>query len=334
MSPSADTLHLRQATPADGPAILRAFQRAFAAVDPGHRERRLAEWRWRFVDAPHGAHALIAIDRAGEVHAQYAGLVQRMRVDGRELTASQSIDSFADPGEASSLARSKSFVRVGESYAETFGGAAAGQDAWMWGLPVPAAWRLGRRTLGYELLRSLAWLEAEAIQAAPTHLRVEPLEGFEPAFDRLTAQAQRGRPIAAVRDRAWLEWRFLRHPSQRYELGVVREGSELAGFAAARVGSFDGRPGLLLVDWIAPSERADVHATLWRWLAQCAAQRGAVRVLALVPDTAPEWLAFQEAGFRARPSRYPMVARSYRRDLPLDDLRLGWWFTLADTDLA
>ena len=70
------------------------------------------------------------------------------------------------------------------------------------------------------------------------------------------------------------------------------------------------------------------------WLLERARADGLRRLVALLPDSSPEWLGFQAAGFRVEPSRYTLVARSWRRRLPVDDLRGPLWVTLGDTDLV
>ena len=58
------------------------------------------------------------------------------------------------------------------------------------------------------------------------------------------------------------------------------------------------------------------------------------RAICAFPETAPEWLDNQRAGWHVRPSRFRLVARCYRPDLSVDWLRSQWYWTLADTDLV
>jgi hypothetical protein len=316
--------------PGDEIAILEAYNRAFARIDPEFRPRTVAEWRWAFVLNPSGSRISLAVAPDGRVAAQYAGLGQRVVVDGRRTAFSQSVDSFVDPDFAGGLARATAFVRAGESYAARFG-ASAGPDEIMWGLPVPAAWRIGKEKLGYEVLRTLTFLAAPRERLATTSgLEVREFERIPDDVERLFARIASRRGMIAVRDRAQLEWRYDRHPRARYRIGGVVRAGELVGLAVARPAVLADASGEALAEWLVPDDEPEVASALRGWLAKTEERE----LLAFFADTAPEWLAFQDAGFRVRPSCYVQVARSYVRSITIQDVRRRFWWTLGDTDLV
>ena len=47
-----------------------------------------------------------------------------------------------------------------------------------------------------------------------------------------------------------------------------------------------------------------------------------------------EWTLFQEHGFRAQTSGYPVVSWTCARQFDPDWLRWNWYYTLGDTDLV
>jgi hypothetical protein len=149
-------------------------------------------------------------------------------------------------------------------------------------------------------------------------------------FERLAP----GLGIAALRDQRRLDWRYADHPEQRYAIALARVEGLLAGYAVARSGLFDGREGTLACDWLTDRARPEVALALRAWLVRQARAEGRRRLAALLPDTSPEWLEFQRAGWRVEPTRYTLVARSWRRALRVDDLRASLWVTLGDTDLV
>jgi hypothetical protein len=331
----------------DEHAILAAYNRIFARVDPGFVPRDESAWRWAFVENPSGSRISLAVTADGRVVAQYAGLGQRVLVDGRRTHFSQSVDSFVDPDFASGLARATAFVRAGERYAATFG-APAGPDEVMWGLPVPAAWRIGKEKLGYEVLRTLTFLAAPRERLAGDASTVRELAGVPDDVERLAQRVATRRGMLALRDRAHLAWRYERHPLHRYRFGAVVRGGELVGLAIARAAELADARGEVLADWLVPDDEPDAARALLAWLARgsptapntAGASRAAraasesPELVAFFADTAPEWLAFQRLGFRVRPSRYVQVGRSYVRSLALADVRRRFWWTLGDTDLV
>lgn len=332
---SAPAYEIRAFRPGDEHAILAAFNRIFARVDPGFRPRTLAEWRWLYERNPAGRRVQLAVAADGRVLAQYAGIPQRVLLDGQPTFFSQSVDSMSDP-EFRRLAREPLFVQVGRAFDAAFGGTGAEKDTLMWGLPVPAAFRIGRKALKYELIRQQHKLSAALERVAPpaSALEAEELQAFPEDTDALFARFAGERRGLAVRDRAHLNWRYDDNPYHRYRRAVVRRAGELVGLAVFRRGSFDESEDGLLVDWLAPAGDADVRAALVAWALAAARAEGCARLTTLFPESAPEWLAFQRLGLAVRASRYFLVAWSFSARHDLGWMQRHWYYTLGDTDLA
>lgn len=332
---SAPAYEIRAYRPGDEHAILEAFNRIFARVDPGFRARTLAEWRWLYERNPAGLRVQLAVGADGRVLAQYAGIPQRVLLDGQPTFFSQSVDSMSDP-DFRRLTREPLFVQVGRAFDAAFGGAGPEKDTLMWGLPVPAAFRIGKKALKYELIRQQHKLSAalERVVPPPAALEAEELSAFPDETDALFARLARERRGLAVRDRAHLSWRYDQNPYHRYRWAVVRRAGALAGLAVFRKGSFDGCEDGLLVDWLAPAGDAEVRAALVAWALAAARAEGCARLTALFPESAPEWLAFQRLGLAVRATRYFLVAWSFSRVHDLGWMQQHWYYTLGDTDLA
>ena len=333
---SEPPLVIREYRPGDEHAILETFNRVFAAEDPSFEPRDLTAWRWRFLDNPSGWRMFLALTPDGRVVSQYAGIGQRMRVEGEDARFSQSVDSMSDPAWRRGLARPGLFVATGRPYAQHYGGSAPDKDRVMWGMPVPRAWRIGSRFLGYELVRTLSKLACDPARMQLAHaaeitleeVRRVPPETLE-LFERVAAEHR----AICLRDPEQIAWRFLRHPTHRYRVALAR-GPRLRGLAVYRRGIFDGQPSALVCDWLVPSGDDRAQSALWAWLADRAREDGCDRLVALLPDTSRAWLDFQRAGFRVRPLSYVLAARSYTRSITPDWLRRHWWWTLGDTDLV
>lgn len=330
-------VEIRALRPGDGAAVLEAFNRVFAAVDPGFAPRDRATWDWLYRDAPHGARSMLAVASGGRVLAQYAALCQRVRLADGEVRFSQSIDSLADRERSAGLKAPGVFVRTGWAFAEAYGGASPERDAVMWGLPVRPAWRIGARHLGYELLRPQLALRADPTRvAAGPALEVDEPERIPPAcggelFERFAA----GRGAVGVRDADWLAWRFDRRPDATYARAVVpgAGGAAPRGLAVYRAGRFEGERAGLVAEWLVPPDDDEAAAVLLAWLARRARADG-VELVALFPETSPELAAFQRAGFRVRRTGYLVAARAYTRHPDVEWLREHWHYGLGDTDLA
>lgn len=332
---SVSAYQIRAYQPGDEERILEAFNRIFARVDPGFHPRTLAEWRWLYEQNPSGRRIYLAVADDGRVLAQYAGIPQRVRLDGAPGFFSQSVDSMSDP-DFRKLSREPLFVQAGRAFDAAFGGEPPEKDTLMWGLPVPVAFRIGKKALKYELVRQQHKLSAPlASLAAPASaLAAEELGAFPAEADELFERLARERRCITVRDRAQLAWRYETNPNHRYRLAVVRRGGVLAGCAVYRKGSFDLSEDGLLVDWLAPAEDEAVRAALFAWVLEAARAEGCERLTTLFADTSPEWLHFQRLGLRVHATRYFLVAWSFSARHDLAWIRRHWHYTLGDTDLA
>jgi len=330
-------LTIREYRPGDEERILATFNRVFAEIDPGFQPRDLVTWRWQFLENPSGWRIFVAEDESAAIVSQYAGIGQRVFLEGAPARFSQSVDSMTDPARRAGLGKRGAFVLTGEPYAAAYGGPPPTQDTVMWGLPVPTAWRIGRRYLGYSLVRTQLELFAapgELVLGAAAGVEVEEVARFPDEVDGLSGRLGRERGAVAVRDAAQLDWRFVRKPGCDYRIGLARRAGELVGCAVCLAGSFDQRPGLLVCDWIVPAGERAAASALTAWLGEVAVAEGQREVRAIFPETAPEWLAFQERGFRARGTRYVLAGRTYAKRTSMAWLRRNWYYTLGDTDLV
>jgi hypothetical protein len=276
---------------------------------------------------------MLAVAGDGRVVSQYAGLGQRVALSGSRVRANLAVDSLSDP-DRRGLQHPGPFVRTGRVFAPHFGGRSPGADAFMWGLPDPPAWRIGRTFLGYQVVRNLNRLvrapEAPSAGAAGAAHEVESVPaGVDELFERVAAE----RGALVVRDRAHLRWRYFEHPHLRYRMAVFGDGTPPRGLAVYRAGVLDGEPSGILCDWLVPAADTRAADALRAW-ALAAAQGDGLPLAAVFPEITPEFPAFQRAGFRVRATKRTLVARSYRRDISVDWLRAHWYLTLGDTDLV
>ena len=331
----APAYQIRAYRAGDEHAILAAFNRIFAQVDPTFRPRTPAEWRWQYERNPSGQRIFLCVTDEGRVLAQYAGIPQRVLLDGEPSFFSQSVDSMADP-EFRRLAREPLFVQAGRAYDACFGGVGPAKDTLMWGLPVPAAYRIGKKQLKYELVRQLHKLVAPLAGLAlpSTPLVARELAQLPLETDALFRRFAGERAGLAVRDLAQWRWRYEENPHHRYRFGSAWRGAELVGLALFRTGAFDQSEDGLLVDWMVPAGDGEARTALLAWARAAAAEERRERLVTLFPETAPEWLLFQELGFRVHATRYFLVAWSFSARHDLAWMRRHWYYTLGDTDLA
>jgi len=289
-------------------------------------------WRRRYFENPAGTRATVAVDADGRVLAQYAGLPQGALLDGERTSFSQGVDSLAVPdsgrGGLGSL-----FVRVGRKFADDYGARRGDGDPFMWGYPVREAWRIGKKMLGYETLRSQLALVADVDAFEPrgsSEVVVTKVAAF-PAEVDAWFEAHRTRYAAICdRTRAALAWRYTNQQSKQYHCALATCAGEICGLAVGRDVEFEGSRRFALCEWLV---EPDARGALLGWAAAAARDAGLRELYAWLPPWCDDFLALQVVGFRVHPTSRLLVGRSYDKCWAPEWYADNWFMTLGDTDL-
>jgi hypothetical protein len=323
--------------PGDGEAVRTLINRVFGANDPAFVPYDDAWRAWKYERNPAGAHGLIAENPQGEIVGFYGGVPIRMAIRGASYLFGQNVDSCTDASERRGLKNPGTFVRVAQAYASTF--ARKDGDAVMYGMATKAHYRLGVRYLDYWMLRTQPMLVLRDPSRLPgwdwaTH--AVPTERFPAAADRFATEALADYPCVAVRDAAFLNWRFCERPGGAYRAAYAKSGDrdDYRGHAVFVEARFGERETALLADWFVRPGDEGAARSLLRFVAERAAQAGKEELVFVCPPSSPWFARFQEWGFAAEPSPYVMIARPYDPRLTSADLRADWYYTLADLDIV
>jgi len=138
-------------------------------------------------------------------------------------------------------------------------------------------------------------------------------------FTALDQQLRECPGIFTARTAEYLNWRYLAHPGESYEILAARREGELVGYA---VFSQDGEEARI-VDLCSPHE-PDVIAHLLAGVLQLLTARG-VATVDMVAGSSHPWSAlFRRAGFWRR-EESPVVAYTPNGALPFDSASLANW---------
>jgi hypothetical protein len=335
----------------DVPSLVALFARVFG-------KRITAEqWRWKMqAHATRVPNVWLAMSGAEPVF-QYAGIPQRYDLDGTQLDCLVSVDTMTHPD----FRRRGLLTRVAtEAYAAWRDGGAG----FVIGLPNDQ-WGSRAVALGWIELFPLQWqtrpLRPEAVVARRARLpwlgrlgflsrtfnafydsrlirnsgvEVSEIETAGVEFDLLWLQLKNTRHFSAVRDRSWVDWRFLRSPTLRYRVLVARRQGRLLGYLAFRLIQNEGRTTAQLAELIAPPDEPAARDALFAELVALMKAAGAQLIATLaVPGTAhAKWL--RHLGF-FRGAQFSVQLVPLKADLPLEAMRdrHQWTLTGADFDV-
>jgi GNAT superfamily N-acetyltransferase len=163
---------------------------------------------------------------------------------------------------------------------------------------------------------------------------VEAIGEFDTAFDRLWEQEREERRWGFVRDSAYLNWRYVEAPSQRYQCFRISDGADLAGYLVTGVIEKRGlRLGYVADLFLRARSRRRLADGLAAVDAQFFAQ-DVDAVLALGVPGLAERHGYSKSFYWPTPKRFPFIYKvfdpRYAR-LPFGE-RSRWTFTLGDLD--
>lgn len=109
--------------------------------------------------------------------------------------------------------------------------------------------------------RTLVRFPAPASVAGVT---ISALATVDDRFDAFWRRASAEGPVMIVRDRAYLDWRFLRRPDATYTILVAARGGDVLGYLVLRRAVRYGMPWGYLVDFLVERESPSIWAMLVR----------------------------------------------------------------------
>ena len=306
----------------DETALVSLFARVFG------RSISEAHWRWKLAGSSASVPTVflgVTPDPAGGDHPvfHYAGIPVRYRGPDGEVTGMIAVDAMTDP----EFRRRGLLTAVSRQVHDCWRDAGI---SFVIGLP-NNQWGSRTRALGWRELFPLTWrvrpLRLDAIIARrfgrPLGLLAAPFghawsgywrwkAGSDPmvrirrvvsaeAFDDLWRSLEQHRgpctTYSIIRDRAWIEWRYLSAPDAKYVVWLAERADAPVGYCVSRLHDAGGR----LVGYLAESAAVSNDATVQEMLLATAASAlyddGAELVASLaVPGTAAD-AALWRAGF-------------------------------------
>jgi len=191
------------------------------------------------------------------------------------------------------------------------------------GAPFAALWRTAKRPFG------------------KGGVAVQRIADFGPAFDDLWTMAGKDYTNIAVRDAKFLNWRFVKAPTRRYEIFAARTGGTLAGYLVGTVTHFGGLKWAMIADMFVPAS-ADGKAAAAHLIAaytKHAREAGADVAACLMFRHAPAAGALRRNGYitaprKLMPREFPILLQwnSPKEPPPgVFDAR-NWYLTMGDYD--
>jgi hypothetical protein len=288
----------------------------------------------------------------------YAGIPTVFSVLGRTVLAMVAVDAMTDPLFRRQGLLTRAVAQIHATWRDR-------GVAFVIGLP-NNQWGSRTRALGWQPLFPLQWLirplRPEALLARRLALpflnrgsavgglwnrylqgrlhgdpavRMERVASAGDEFDRIWGICKSDAKFSTVRDRAWIEWRYLSSPSRNYVVTLARRAAEPVGYCAHCLVESGNRTSAVLAEVLAARGDGSVRdSLLYALIETLLATKAETLATLAVPGTADfHWL--RRAGFF--PSRaFSVELIPLTADLPIDAMRCvdNWSLGGADFDVV
>ncbi|NOT31918.1 MAG: hypothetical protein HOP15_15840, partial [Planctomycetes bacterium] len=246
-----DGLEVRTWSPGDAPWAQVSHSES-GAREARFLPRTQAEWDWVLGQNPAGAR-LVRACRGGQVVTSALGLAVRTRVLGETQRFTNWLASGPGARGEVGAGTERAWLAAASAFHAEY--LRPEVDLLHYGWPDAGTRELGRVHLEHERLCVQSLLVRDTGPATSAELGavsplVRALARFGPEADVLYACCATHWNASAIRDAAFLNWRFVDHPRYRYRLLGVQSGATLRGYAVARLGDELGPRQELLLDWL------------------------------------------------------------------------------------
>jgi len=312
--PSAWTV--RPGRPEDTASILDLFEATF-----GKRVSEAA-YRWKFLSSPFPVAAPTTFVAAvgDRIVGHFGGTPLRLRLGEVERPAIHGCDTMV----AAEFRRQGIITAVIRAANQAWAAAGASLQ-----LAVPTQNFAGlRQRLDYRPAFRLGWLwrPLRYVPLLPQARRgrvveVSGVEAPGPEFDELWEAARCCYAAVAVRDRAWVAYRYAAAPGFDYRILLARAGSRPVGYLVYRLMPDRGRWSAWIADVFTAAEDRAARFALLRYACVELRRAGARDVRIFAAPGTPLQRELRLAGFLPRKGAYDVRVVPLVADLPWDALR-------------
>lgn len=329
-------------------------------------DRSLSHWYWEFLNNPEGFNTLLAVDE-NHIIGHLAALKRKINIGELEIPASIEVEGVTHP----KYGRQGIFVSLGEKLLSDL---EKEHIALVYGFPNENALH-GHRKLNcielfklHVMIRPLNFKKVSekslsnkisrffAIVAGritfslfyrPKKPRIESgveikmLDEFDSRFDDFWKKAQAHFNIILKRDSKYLNWRFIRNPSRKYEVFVALKDEQILAWIIVRVFERYGLKNGAIVDMLALPESKGAAQALIHTAIEHFKQKDVDLMACSIPKWSDYYTVLKKCGFATCPKKLNPKEESFivyplSTEIDIDFVKKGtnWYITWGDTDVV
>ncbi|NIM10358.1 MAG: GNAT family N-acetyltransferase [Candidatus Aminicenantes bacterium] len=193
--------------------------------------RTLENWYWKFTDRNPAGHAFVWVaEHQDHLVGHFAAVPYKLKLFDEVVTASHTIGALVDK-----KFQNRGLLKfVGEKLMEDL---EKNNIPYTWGFPNRLAHKFENVVLKYnDLVNFDLWkIEKAALKKNPPNPGIRPVTEFDNAFDELWDTCSPDYEIAVVRNKIYLNWRYLQRPDWKYFPFALYDGDALKGYVVLKL---------------------------------------------------------------------------------------------------
>jgi GNAT superfamily N-acetyltransferase len=161
-------------------------------------------------------------------------------------------------------------------------------------------------------------------------IEIEKVNAFDPSFDVFWEKASALYPVMGVRNRSFLTWRYLEHPTRNYVIYRAKKGDEMSGYIVLRKVDLLNFNSAVIVDLLGLDEET-VSALVEKGI-QYSQTEGDDLLGMMVPQTHLYSKLLRKRGFLPSPKSFLLIVYPQSdREVPLSPE--SWYVNWGDSDV-
>jgi len=335
--------------------ILSLRKIAFGGTEEDKLDPRF--WRWEFNEGPDGRAWIYIVEDENKIIGHFADIPRRFCIQGETVVGTLSLDLMVHPD----YWRKGIFEAMGRYGAQRV---KRENRLFMTAFPIRSETILGLKKIGWRevvklpvlvypirfrgiLNRYLHFLPLSHLiggiarffyfllyglkrKKGIGEVEIEKVDLLDNQFDCFWQKALSLHPIIGIRNRNYLTWRYLQHPTRNYTIYRVMKSGEMRGYTVLRKVELLNFNSAVIVDLLALDEES--FWALAEKGIQHSQQEGADLLGFMVPKTHPYYGSLMLRGFLPSLKSFQFMIYDHGNLVGLQDPK-GWYVNWGDTDV-
>lgn len=291
--------------------------------------RTLENWYWKFTERNPAGHAFVWVaEHQDHLVGHFAAVPYKLKLFDEVVTASHTIGALVDK-----KFQNRGLLKfVGEKLMEDL---EKNNIPYTWGFPNRLAHKFENVVLKYnDLVNFDLWkIEKAALKKSLPIPGIRPVTEFDNAFDELWETCSPDYEIAVVRNKIYLNWRYLQRPDWKYFPFALYGGNALKGYVVLKLYKEEETLRGHIIDIFARRDDEQTLAGLIDHSLNFFIDEGVDEITVLIWGSPLVDKLFIDRGFFKETIEKPLILRINLDHKYKDKIRDNshWYFTMGDS---